>query len=389
MITEEIILNWLNDMDYKINIFYIRDLLKKYVKDGVELREQLMQIMQVLGIQEEVDLNSNKAMLDIINSKFSLKNKISSLNKKVLEELFDYTNNEIFSILMQYRSISDKYTKAVSFIKSSCNADFDKDNKKIIQEFMSNKLNEVDRKNFKRRVKFNQKIKNGAVIVSNPSIPFGIEDIKEIFGFNFVFRGDNLQDCLDLLEVLLKKYQPLMGDDEGGYFIILRSTLFIKVLKNEREIMPFMYSVEEEEEIRKLIKQFRKEFIEVRHENTESAIIDDISGDLHLTVGSALIAEYNSEFGRIKIDYDNIKVIENEINLLELIQRSGDTENIKKNINSIFESITPKIGRMERLRIDLDRKGIISASADVIVGTKSYILSLKNGEFEIKGDILF
>ena len=389
MITEEIILNWLNDMDYKINIFYIRDLLKKYVKDGVELREQLMQIMQVLGIQEEVDLNSNKAMLDIINSKFSLKNKISSLNKKVLEELFDYTNNEIFSILMQYRSISDKYTKAVSFIKSSCNADFDKDNKKIIQEFMSNKLNEVDRKNFKRRVKFNQKIKNGAVIVSNPSIPFGIEDIKEIFGFNFVFRGDNLQDCLDLLEVLLKKYQPLMGDDEGGYFIILRSTLFIKVLKNEREIMPFMYSVQEEEEIRKLIKQFRKEFIEVRHENTESAIIDDISGDLHLTVGSALIAEYNSEFGRIKIDYDNIKVIENEINLLELIQRSGDTENIKKNINSIFESITPKIGRMERLRIDLDRKGIISASADVIVGTKSYILSLKNGEFEIKGDILF
>ncbi len=389
MITEEIILNWLNDMDYKINIFYIRDLLKKYVKDGVELREQLMQIMQVLGIQEEVDLNSNKAMLDIINSKFSIKNKISSLNKKVLEELFDYTNNEIFSILMQYRSISDKYTKAVSFIKSSCNADFDKDNKKIIQEFMSNKLNEVDRKNFKRRVKFNQKIKNGAVIVSNPSIPFGIEDIKEIFGFNFVFRGDNLQDCLDLLEVLLKKYQPLMGDDEGGYFIILRSTLFIKVLKNEREIMPFMYSVEEEEEIRKLIKQFRKEFIEVRHENTESAIIDDISGDLHLTVGSALIAEYNSEFGRIKIDYDNIKVIENEINLLELIQRSGDTENIKKNINSIFESITPKIGRMERLRIDLDRKGIISASADVIVGTKSYILSLKNGEFEIKGDILF
>jgi len=179
MVTEEVLIKWLNEMDYKINIFYIRDLLKKYVKDGGELREQLMKIVGELGVKDTVDFNDNKAVLDIINSKFLIDNKISSLNKKVLEELFADTNDEFFPILMQYRSISDKYTKAVSFMKSASNADFDKDNKKIIQEFMSNKLNEVDRKNFKRRVKFNQTIKNGAVIVSNPSIPFGSEDIKE------------------------------------------------------------------------------------------------------------------------------------------------------------------------------------------------------------------
>lgn len=261
MITEEVVLKWLNEMKYKVDIFYIRDLLKKYVKDGVELREQLMKIIRDLGIQKDVDLNSNKAMLDIINRKFLVKNKISNLNKKVLEELFTDTNDDFFSVLMQYRSISDKYTKAVSFMKSASNADFDKENKKLIQAFMSNKLNEVDRNNFKRRVKFKHSVKNGAVIVSNPSISFSIEDIKEIFGFNFVFRGDTLQECSDLLEVLLRKYQPLLLDDEGGYFIILRSTLFVKVLRDESEIMPFMFSGEEEQEVRKLIAEFRKEFV--------------------------------------------------------------------------------------------------------------------------------
>lgn len=261
MITEEVVLKWLNEMEYKVDIFYIRDLLKKYVKDGVELREQLMQIIRDLGIQEDVDLNDNKAVLDIINSKFLIDNKISSLNKKVLEELFADTNDEFFPILMQYRSISDKYTKALSFMKSASNADFDKDNKKLIQEFMSNKLNEADRNNFKRRVKFKHSVKNGAMIVSNPSIPFGIEDIKEIFRFNFVVRIDTLQECLDLLEVLLQKYQPLMMDDEGGYFIILRNTLFVKVLDNERDIIPFMFSEEEEQEVRKLIAEFRRELV--------------------------------------------------------------------------------------------------------------------------------
>ncbi len=391
MITEEIILNWLNEMDYKVDIFYIRDLLKKYVKDGVELREQLVKIVGELGVKDTVDFNDNKAVLDIINSKFLIDNKISSLNKKVLEELFADTNHEFFPILMQYRSISDKYTKAVSFMKSASNADFDKENKKLIQAFLNNKLDEVDRTNFKRRVNFTHAIKNGTVIISNPSISFSIEDIKQIFGFNFVFRGDTLQNCLDLLEVLLQKYQPLMMDDEGGYFIILRNTLFVKILQNQFDIIPFMFSEKQEEEVRKLIKEFRKEFVEVNQENMESVIIDDISGDLHLTVGSAssIIAEYNGEFGRIKIDYNNIKVIENEINLLELIQRSGDTENIKKNIKIIFESVIPNDARLESFIIDIDRKGIISVSTDVIICEKSYILSFKNGEFDIKGDILF
>jgi len=60
----------------------------------------------------------------------------------------------------------------------------------------------------------------------------------------------------------LKKYQSLILDDEGGYFIILRNTLFVKILQDESVIMPFMYSEEEEQEVRRLIAEFRKEFVE-------------------------------------------------------------------------------------------------------------------------------
>jgi hypothetical protein len=41
------------------------------------------------------------------------------------------------------------------------------------------------------------------------------------------------------------------------------------------------------------------------------------------------------------------------------------------------------------LEINIDRKGSISASSDVIIAEKSYILSLESGKFNIKDDILF
>jgi hypothetical protein len=196
--------------------------------------------------------------------------------------------------------------------------------------------------------------------------------------------------------VLLKKYQPLLLDDEGGYFIILRNTLFVKVLDNEFDIMPFMFSEKQEEEARTLIQKFRKEFIEVNQEpgGTGFGCKDykelEESADLNsIALASSVTAEYNGEFGHIKIDYGNIKVVINDINLLKLIQSSGDIENIKENMGSIFERIIPNNGRLEKFKIDIDRKGSISASADVIIGGKSYILSLENGEFNIKGDILF
>jgi hypothetical protein len=272
MVTEEIVVKFLNDMDYKFNIYYIRDLLKKYVQEGAELRNQLINIVRNLGIQGNVNFNNNKEVLDIINRKFSIETKIFSLSKKILEELFAETDDEFFNLLIQYRSVSDKYTKAVSFMKYASNADFDKENKELIKDFMNDNIREEDRKKFKRRVKFNHNIKNGAVIVSNPSIPFSLEDIKEIFRFNFVYRGDNLKECLDLFELLLQKYQPLLMDDEGGYFIILRNTLFVKVLDDEFDIMPFMFSEEQEDEVRTLIQQFRKEFIEVNQKPGETVL---------------------------------------------------------------------------------------------------------------------
>ncbi|MEI0739007.1 hypothetical protein VQ056_24240 [Paenibacillus sp. JTLBN-2024] len=170
MYTVETIVNRINGRGYRIKVSYVQKMLKETIKEGGILKKELSKFANI-------DFTNNREVIGFINKTLlgreAIKGKI--VTNTALEELFTETNHPFFQTLIQYRRSSNRFTKVCSFIKNVIDPNFnqvDIDNVKAFLE--KEKFGDI-------RIGPTAKLNaGGGISLSNPSLPFSIEDIKNM-----------------------------------------------------------------------------------------------------------------------------------------------------------------------------------------------------------------
>ncbi|MFB6468684.1 hypothetical protein ACE38V_18125 [Cytobacillus sp. Hz8] len=240
MYTVETILNRINDTGYRIRPAYVQAMLKHSIMEKEN-------IMVNLSKYAEIDFTSNRDVIGFINNRLLRREGIQgkTISNKVLEELFEETNNPFFQTLIIFRKCHDRYKKVVSLIKAVIDSEFNKDNDNGVTAFLNRGRFET--------IWINPEAKQnsvGGISLSNPSLPFSTEDIKNIFVGDYIAIP-----CKDMDGVLyiLNKYGDLLNDDN---YIVIGTTLYADIRYSDWYDSPFPPS--DEEEI-KHMEDFRRE----------------------------------------------------------------------------------------------------------------------------------
>jgi hypothetical protein len=238
--TVETILNRINDTGYRINPIYVQEMLRHSVTEKENIRVDLSKYA-------EIDFTSNRDVIGFINNKLLRRDDIQgkTISNKILEELFEETNNPFFQTLIIFRKCHDRYKKVVSLIKAVIDSEFNKDNDNGVTAFLN-------REKFESIwISPEAKVNSvGGISLSNPSLPFSTEDIKNIFVSDYIAIS-----CKDMDGVLyiLNKYGDLLND---GNYIVIGTTLYADIRYSEWNGIHFPPS--DEEEI-KHMEDFRRE----------------------------------------------------------------------------------------------------------------------------------
>lgn len=197
----------------------------------------------------EIDFTSNRDVIGFINNKLLIREAIQgkTISNKILEELFEETNNLFFQKLIAFRKCHDRYKKVVSFIKAVIDSEFNKDNDDSVTAFLNKDKFEVIW--ISPEAKLNSV---GGISLSNPPLPFSTEDIKNIFVSDYIAIPCN---DMDGVLYILNKYGNLLN---ANNYIVIGTTLYADLRYSEWNDTPFPPSDEEEikhmEELRREIR---------------------------------------------------------------------------------------------------------------------------------------
>jgi len=195
----------------------------------------------------EIDFTINRDVIGFINKNLMGREAIQgkTISNKILEELFEETNNLFFQKLIAFRKYQDRYKKVVSFIKAVIDSGFNKDNDASVTAFLNKDKFEVIW--ISPEAKLNSV---GGISLSNPPLSFSTEDIKNIFVSEYIAIP-----CHDMDGVLyiLNKYGNLLS---ANNYIVIGTTLYADIRYSEWNDIPFPPS--DEEEI-KHMEDFRRE----------------------------------------------------------------------------------------------------------------------------------
>lgn len=240
MHTVETILNRINDTGYRINPAYVQEMLKHSITEKENIRVDLSKYA-------EIDFTINRDVIGFINKNLMGREAIrgKTISNKILEELFEETNNLFFQMLIAYRKYDDRYKKVASFIKTIIDSEFNKDNGDSVTAFLNQE--KFDDVWINPEAKLNSV---GGISLSKPSLPFSTEDIKNIFVSDYIAIP-----CKDMDGVLyiLNKYGDLLNDDN---YIVIGTTLYADIRYSDWNGIPFPPS--DKEEI-KHMEDFRRE----------------------------------------------------------------------------------------------------------------------------------
>lgn len=240
MYTVETILNRINRWSYRINPVHIQKMLKETIKEKKELKEELFKYANINFI-------STRDVIGFINNKLLGRKAIQgkTISNKILEELFEETKNPFFQILITYRKSEDRYKKVTSIIKTVIDPEFKKDNDDSVNAFLSKE--KFDAIWVSPEAKLNS---IGGISLSNPSLPFSTEDIKNIFVSHYIAI---LCKDMDGILYILNKYGDLLNGDD---YIVIGTTLYADIRFSDWNSIPFPFP--DEEEI-KHMEDFRRE----------------------------------------------------------------------------------------------------------------------------------
>lgn len=241
MYTLETILNRINGKDYRIKVSYVQKMLKDTIKEGVKLKKELSKFANI-------DFTNNREVIGFINKTLLEREVIKgqTVTNTALEKLFTETNNSFFQTLIQYRKSSDRFTKVCSFIKNVIDPDFNKADKNSVRAFIEKEKFEDIR--IVPTAKLNAA---GGISLSNPHLPFSVEDIKHmIVEYNVAIPCKSIEEVL----YIFNKYGDLLfGED----FLVIGTTFYANMVISEWNWIPF--PMPEDEDL-KHMEDFRREF---------------------------------------------------------------------------------------------------------------------------------
>lgn len=225
-------------------------MLRETIKEGGKLKKELSKFANI-------DLSNNREVIGFINKTLLRREAIKgkTVTNTALEELFTETNNSFFQTLIQYRKSSDRFDKVCTFIKKVIDPDFNKADKDNVKAFLKKeKFGDI-------RIGPTAKLNvGGGISLSNPTLPFSVEDIK-----NLIVEYNVAILCKDMEEVLylLNKYGDLLvGDD----YLVVGTTFYAEMMRNEDDGFPFPLPTEEK---LKHMQDFRTEFLGEKPEQEE------------------------------------------------------------------------------------------------------------------------
>lgn len=238
--TVETILNRINNTGYRINPVYVQEMLKHSVVEKEKIKADLSKYV-------EIDFTINRDVIGFINKNLMGREAIQgkTISNKILEELFEETNNLFYQKLIAFRKCHDRFKKVVSFIIAVIDSEFNKDNDNGVNAFLNRE--EFESIWISPEAKVNSV---GGISLSNPSLPFSTEDIKNIFVSDYIAIP-----CKDMEGVLyiLNKYGDLLNSEN---YIVIGTTIYADIRYSEWNDIPFPPS--DEEEI-KHMEDFRRE----------------------------------------------------------------------------------------------------------------------------------
>lgn len=255
MNTVKAILENINKQEYYVDAYHVQRMLKEIIKEGSKLKQELTLIA------EGIDFTNNREVIAFINQTILEREEIKgkTITNTILEEFFAETQNQFFKTLIEYRKSFDRYTKVASFIKNVIDPNFNKKDKRNVKSFMYKE--NFDRIAIQPAAKVNA---SGGISISNPSLPFGIEDVKNILGYNVAIPCDNM----DGLSFVLSKYKELIiccaGKAKRDEYIVIGNTLYAQMIVDEFDADPFA-----EESYFELIREFQRKYLDKREANEE------------------------------------------------------------------------------------------------------------------------
>ena len=277
-------------------------------------------------IEIEFKKNTN---IDIINNSAVIKYVgISKLNKTALQEKFEKTGNKNIELIIKYRSIADKLSKFKGFYEK-VNIETEE---KIIDEIDGSKTTKISRHaSINPIFKLNEK---GAVTVSQPNIPFSMEQIQHIFVKEYAIPFNSLEEII----AFLKRYKNLFWSGAGSStFLIINTTLYATMLDDEMDIMPFSFELDEEGEVRKLIKEFYNKYKKYKLVDVNFWGYTDIKQRKEIW-GKDIAEEIEPKIDE-KIEHE----IEKDIKIANLEEKNEknpeDIVDIKEQINHVAETL--------------------------------------------------
>lgn len=144
-------------------------MLKETIKEGSKLKKELT-------VYRKINFTNNHDVIGFINQTLLGREVIKgkTISNTILEELYTETKNSFFKALIAYRKENDRYTKVTSFIKNVIDPNFNKADKDSVKAFIEKeKVGDI-------RIGPTAKLNaSGGISLSNPPLPFSVEDIKE------------------------------------------------------------------------------------------------------------------------------------------------------------------------------------------------------------------
>lgn len=218
-----------------------KKMLKDTIKEGVKLKKELSKFANI-------DFTNNREIIGFIYKTLLEREVIKgqTVTNIALEKLFTETNNSFFQTLIQYRKSSDRFTKVCSFIKNVIDPNFNKADKNSVRAFIEKEKFEDIR--IVPTAKLNA---GGGISLSNPHLPFSVEDIKHmIVEYNVAIPCKSIEDVL----YIFNKYGDLLfGED----FLVIGTTFYANMVISEWNWIPF--PMPEDEDLKHMV-DFRREF---------------------------------------------------------------------------------------------------------------------------------
>ena len=245
MYTVETVSNNINtkNNEYYIQPYFVQKMLKDTIKEGGKLKVELSKFANI-------DYTNNREVIRFINQTLLGREVIKgkTISNTILEELYAVTKNIFFPTLVSYRKENDRYTKVTSFIKSTIDSEFNKNDKKSVKAFCSMEFTETIP--FRPQAKVNA---SGGITLSNPALQFSVEDIKKILGWNIAISFKEMEELLSFLD----KYSDLIIHAPNDYnYVVIGTTIYAEMITDEFDAFPF-----ESEEYYELIKEFQREYM--------------------------------------------------------------------------------------------------------------------------------